>query len=229
MQRRNGFTLIELLVVIAIIAIMAAILFPVFAQARERARAIACLSNAKQIGLGVNMYVQDYDGAIPFYTNDDWTVLWQDQIAPYVKNLAVFRCPSWGVTISQGQKNSHPGSSFAYWLSYPHLPYRPGAWNNNVDKGAFCATIDCIRHPAEVLLIGETKNLDYWGGIYCPIHMEASKIRYPDDKMYPGWLAADRHFGGMNVVYADGHAKWNKTYDMLFGPNRERLWLHTND
>ena len=92
MRRRSGFTLIELLVVIAIIAILAAILFPVFAQAREKARAMACLSNAKQIGTGLTMYTQDYDGSLPFYTNDDWTVVYQDRISPYVKNYDVFRC-----------------------------------------------------------------------------------------------------------------------------------------
>ena len=65
-NRRTGFTLIELLVVIAIIAILAAILFPVFAQAREKARQTSCLSNAKQLGLGISMYVQDYDETMPF-------------------------------------------------------------------------------------------------------------------------------------------------------------------
>src|SRR5689334_14563129 len=98
--RRNAFTLIELLVVIAIIAILAAILFPVFAQAREKARAISCLSNTKQLGLAVMMYVQDYDETYPwayFWPKDsagnaqDWkatSYLWSSQrcIQPYIKN-----------------------------------------------------------------------------------------------------------------------------------------------
>src|SRR5215467_15487314 len=81
---RRGFTLIELLVVIAIIAILAAILFPVFAQAREKARSISCLSNVKQIGLGTSMYVQDYDERFPVTWGsgqDPWLVI----LEPYMK------------------------------------------------------------------------------------------------------------------------------------------------
>src|SRR5262245_34867273 len=89
MQRRNGFTLIELLVVIAIIAILAAILFPVFAQAREKARQATCLSNLKQIGTGLMMYVQDFDEAVPAGTTANLTtgfsagMGWAGQVVPY--------------------------------------------------------------------------------------------------------------------------------------------------
>src|SRR5436190_2307149 len=104
-----AFTLIELLVVIAIIAILAAILFPVFAQAREKARGISCLSNTKQVDLGVQMYVQDYDETFPmdyyntlFAPSDppftpvvpETIVGWNEAIHPYVKNVQLFRCPS---------------------------------------------------------------------------------------------------------------------------------------
>src|SRR5690348_9953402 len=105
-RSRNGFTLIELLVVIAIIAILAAILFPVFAQAREKARQISCLSNFKQTNLGIQMYIQDYDetmvpsdtgGCFPlvigwgFGTPD---MVYPMLIQPYIKNWSIFRCPS---------------------------------------------------------------------------------------------------------------------------------------
>src|SRR5579871_5266962 len=114
-SRRSGFTLIELLVVIAIIAILAAILFPVFAQAREKARSASCLSNTKQMGLGLMMYVQDYDETFPYwswwYSSDvggcprsdgspldagcnHWESFWFNAIYPYVKNGQVFACPS---------------------------------------------------------------------------------------------------------------------------------------
>ncbi|HZP85008.1 MAG TPA: DUF1559 domain-containing protein [Chthonomonadaceae bacterium] len=95
---KEGFTLIELLVVIAIIAILAAILFPVFAQAREKARAISCVSNLKQLGLAYRMYVEDYDGTvIPGYQYQDpagcYIRWYPDLMYPYVKNAGVFLCP----------------------------------------------------------------------------------------------------------------------------------------
>ena len=113
-NRRSGFTLIELLVVIAIIAILAAILFPVFAQAREKARAVSCLSNEKQIGTAIIMYTQDFDENLPNYGGFEFRVqnpldpndkpggstgggrwpLWQGSIFPYTKSWEVYNCPS---------------------------------------------------------------------------------------------------------------------------------------
>jgi prepilin-type N-terminal cleavage/methylation domain-containing protein/prepilin-type processing-associated H-X9-DG protein len=108
LKRRSGFTLIELLVVIAIIAILAAILFPVFAQAREAARKASCASNLRQLGLGMQMYIQDYDERFPQWgwgaNNNSATAeamtMWHYAIFPYVKNVGIYACPSdsrkWG-------------------------------------------------------------------------------------------------------------------------------------
>jgi prepilin-type N-terminal cleavage/methylation domain-containing protein len=101
-MKRHGFTLIELLVVIAIIAILAAILFPVFAQAREKARQSSCISNAKQQALAIHMYAQDYDETLPILYYGEWGVKpqpvghypWLKVLMPYVKNKAVYTCPS---------------------------------------------------------------------------------------------------------------------------------------
>jgi prepilin-type N-terminal cleavage/methylation domain-containing protein len=101
MGRRRGFTLIELLVVIAIIAILAAILFPVFAQARAKARQASCLSNMKQIGLACLVYAADFDNLIPYWNLYHWPrpadgqgYAWDVQLQPYVKNTQVFVCPN---------------------------------------------------------------------------------------------------------------------------------------
>jgi len=114
----HAFTLIELLVVIAIIAILAAILFPVFAQAREKARSITCLSNEKQIGLAITMYIQDYDGGYP-QANDGGYVQWYNWVYPYVKNGeaggtyyygkgGLWNCPSFPLTkANQGQGQNY--------------------------------------------------------------------------------------------------------------------------
>src|SRR5262245_40236882 len=116
---RWGFTLIELLVVIAIIAILAAILFPVFAQAREKARQTACLSNAKQIANGMQMYVQDYDEQMPMLESGKplgGSFTWPQMIQPYVKSWNVFRCPS------DGGQNDAQYATNCWYCSKPPAP-----------------------------------------------------------------------------------------------------------
>ena len=111
--KRSAFTLIELLVVIAIIAILAAILFPVFAQAREQARKTTCLSNLRQLGTGHMMYVQDYDETyalnvleVPGQTY--WyDVSWNRNVQPYIKNLQIMNCPN-GLNLVQSSRDKKP-------------------------------------------------------------------------------------------------------------------------
>jgi prepilin-type N-terminal cleavage/methylation domain-containing protein/prepilin-type processing-associated H-X9-DG protein len=134
---KRGFTLIELLVVIAIIAILAAILFPVFAQAREKARQTSCLSNGKQIGLGLAMYVQDYDETMPTglpHTNsinggvassNYWSrEPYDSQIAPYLKNDGVFNCPSAALVVITPVPNGNPPMWDGNYIKNP----KPRAW-----------------------------------------------------------------------------------------------------
>jgi prepilin-type N-terminal cleavage/methylation domain-containing protein/prepilin-type processing-associated H-X9-DG protein len=104
----SGFTLIELLVVIAIIAILAAILFPVFAQARDKARQSSCSSNLKQLSLGILQYVQDYDETFPTGQQQNWDRTWVRIVQPYVKSIEVFRCPSDPVGVAPGAYGTDP-------------------------------------------------------------------------------------------------------------------------
>lgn len=130
-SQRNGFTLIELLVVIAIIAILAAILFPVFAQARDKARGTACLSNMKQAALAITMYQQDYDETIPLGNQEvvgevyNYDMSWINAVQPYVKNLQMFVCPNGAYDASTDGKpdadRTHSGAAGAETTASQYL------------------------------------------------------------------------------------------------------------
>jgi len=126
-RRPRGFTLIELLVVIAIIAILAAILFPVFAQARDKARQASCQSNLKQLGIAMQMYAQDYDEVFVTGLQETWwDCTWYRTITPYVKNLGVFRCPS--------DPGKDPPAAYSWagprlsYVTNGYMLYRNNAW-----------------------------------------------------------------------------------------------------
>lgn len=222
-MRRSGFTLIELLVVIAIIAILAAILFPVFARAREKARQTTCLNNTKQLALALYMYVQDYDEMLPFcfihdgvYPNYTWYRYWYEQSEPYIKNTEVFNCPSAGVT-----KYSYPNARTCcdYGWNQRHMPYRP-PYNQ--------MSLAQISRPAEVMIFcdsqasGPPVTWDNRLYTYCPICYEAS---YP---YLLNGIPQYRHNGGVNIGYWDGHSKFMPREQVLFGPTRQVLWFHVN-
>lgn len=205
--KHRGFTLIELLVVIAIIAILAAILFPVFAQAREKARQTSCLSNNKQIGLAAMMYLQDYDEmfpAEPWYGGnaaDGVPVLnsgdpgaspfnYKDELAPYIKNEQVWICPT---NIPNGTLKTAP----------PNLGYH---MNGNVitRTGLSQAAINSV---ANLFIMRESGkgyvfNRAYLRPIpgYCD-DVVAYEQSAPGTNYMP-------HLKGYNLAFADGHAKW---------------------
>lgn len=151
MKRRHGFTLIELLVVIAIIAILAAILFPVFAQARASARKTSCLSNMKQLSLGALMYVQDYDERFPnwdwgFFCNGgnngqarDSRAFWAPAIQPYTKNFGIYECPDdilgWNDAWADCSDDQGKNDPFGPWLNGTKYNYWEGKGPHKVSYG----------------------------------------------------------------------------------------------
>jgi prepilin-type N-terminal cleavage/methylation domain-containing protein/prepilin-type processing-associated H-X9-DG protein len=207
--KNRAFTLIELLVVIAIIAILAAILFPVFAQAREKARQITCVSNMKQLGLGVLMYAQDYDekcapNRMPNTYNppEPTGMTWRAALQPYLKNTQIFFCPDdirnvgWNEGFIDGQiykcSNDNSGGD-RHHVSYAYNGY---VFNN--DSGTSLAKITA---PANTIMLIETRmeypDLGLWvmpwdlGGVFG----------------LAGAGPFTTHNGMINWAFADGHVK----------------------
>ena len=154
-DRSHGFTLIELLVVIAIIAILAAILFPVFQKVRENARKIACLSNTKQIGLGVTQYQQDADEKCPNGVNPyGGGQGWAGQIYPYVKSTGVFLCPDDSAILKGGDGTPFHPSSYAYNSQVTIASPTPAAAGARPDSLSLAA----YGSPAKTVLLAEIAN-----------------------------------------------------------------------
>lgn len=230
-KSHKGFTLIELLVVIAIIAILAAILFPVFARARENARRTSCLSNLKQIGLGIMQYTQDYDETYPmnqYYIGSvsGPQVVWNGAIGPYIKSGnvwgvgGVFTCPSHPAATQNGQ----------YGINTSISPDGDAAWAN---PGPGVVKMASLVKPAQTIYVTEKGKLDQtWNysafcaeewcwtdGGYGGLKGEDTTrvapqrdLQYDNDNQrssaWPeGLMPRYRHLETGNQLYADGHAK----------------------
>ena len=208
MKSKKAFTLIELLVVIAIISILASILFPVFARARENARRTSCLSNLKQIGLGVMMYVQDYDEMYP--KTYDGTSFWWKTLQPYVKSEQVFYCPSSPFSGATTPTNGNYGAN-RYVMAY--------STGTSIKMASLesAANIYLIMDYGTYMTYPSTAVTSKAAWEYLPgmgevggncATVESADPARPDNVSD---CHSGRHFAGVNITFADGHAKWLKS------------------
>ena len=208
-KKQAAFTLIELLVVIAIIAILAAILFPVFARARENARKSSCQSNLKQIGLGLMQYTQDYDEKFPYSRTDADKSPWHTKIFPYVKSTQIFACPS--NTGNTAILNNSVSTAIPQGIPYSYVANggdtpgangggdnhyggpRPIRYNDNTNTPP-CSLAE-ISSVAQVIMIGETNS----GG--------AAPRKDPEFWDNNEDMKTQSHLGTSNWLFCDGHVK----------------------
>ncbi len=209
---RRGFTLIELLVVIAIIAILAAILFPVFARAREAARQSSCASNVRQISTAVLMYVQDYDEVLPWANCDGMTygMAWNISCQPYMKNVGILKCPSQTPTAGA---DIQPGGAHPCGGGRPNLPTNFQGHRANYG-------FNLVRHGGAVAQINQVSSqfmLMEAGLVYAWTQINEDGTIPTNPTWYvPGNGYRNRHNEGANVSFLDGHVKWfnqNKIYN----------------
>ena len=230
--RHKGFTLIELLVVIAIIAILAAILFPVFAQARERARAASCLSNTKQIGLATQMYSQDYDEKlVSYYYGGGVSYYWTYVLYPYTKNWQLFVCPS-ARKISTNASDACDPTKINTTGYYPTGSYGYN-WNQLGYYGSSLVDVSmaAVTNAAETVMFTEISGLEATSYIDVPTAWGTDRSSYYcEDGQTTKVIGNGRgrwHFNGSNVVFVDGHSKWMKweTLGSYNGTTPHNYWF----
>ena len=226
-SRQRGFTLIELLVVIAIIAILAAILFPVFAQAREKARQASCISNQKQLLTAALMYQQDYDESLHRIRNwnfarqgADWAWGAEDAIQPYVKNLGVFKCPS------DFFPRDDCDPTYGFPISYSWTHYQSNAQRECHGSHAYYNTQSSISNaqigaPGDTIVLYELWTTASYSEGYSYWRWNNANIATPTFALAPNYftftwcsskpgqarMAIGAHNGMTTFGFADGHVK----------------------
>jgi len=227
LTRRRGFTLIELLVVIAIIAILAAILFPVFAKAREAARKTACINNLKQIGIAVMAYTQDYDETYPydsFGIGGNTAALanpgpaldvnhWPGRVQPYIKNTKIFQCPSSAPTATPADQN------MGYWSNGPVF----------ISVSGTGQPMAALTAPADIVMcfddIGaQNRNQvvfrPYWPAVNNSAVTDGGSLA----TLTNGAVRPGPHNEMINVLFSDGHAKAVKNQNLQPMVLTGRVW-----
>jgi len=203
---RRGFTLIELLVVIAIISILASMLFPAFSRARESARKIVCISNLKQIGLGIMQYTQDYDERFPL-GHPCWASIQEPPPAPslitttdpYLKSPQIWDCPSWKGVISG-----------AYNGSYNFITDEDNVGNNVIGVPGLNAGDPPVLFPKSLAALGQPTEYPLLFCGIAPQQASPSALVVHSGTSDSAWQDG-KGIGGTNLLYADGHAKY-KTF-----------------
>ena len=211
-RKPPGFTLIELLVVIAVIALLAALLFPVFAQTREKARQATCVSNLRQISMAIHQYMQDWDGGLPEFnaggaTVEEWlSFRWYGHILPYLKSQAVLHCPDDSLDNGFRAVSFHP--EWTNLPGVPHLSYGYNFWLQQTRETV-------VDGAADTLLVADSAALQcadalrLVGGVPTSCYAFANGTQ-PLDVQSPltGYPGQERHSGGSNVAFFDGHVKF---------------------
>jgi prepilin-type N-terminal cleavage/methylation domain-containing protein/prepilin-type processing-associated H-X9-DG protein len=229
-RRRAGFTLIELLVVVAVIALLAGMLLPVFAQAREKARQAVCISNLKQLAAGMRLYSEDYDEALPLVVGHQasdrliFPMTWMDRLLPYVGSTSVFVDASSGHEDQNWRRSgdllanySFPPSRLAAGIELQEFiadPFGRALWEGlggfagppvgDYRQTAPSRTLAEVARPAETIMLCDHLAFD-WGMLSRQIYYPAPRhLREPDLRLSGGRTAPE---GLINAAFVDGHVK----------------------
>jgi prepilin-type N-terminal cleavage/methylation domain-containing protein/prepilin-type processing-associated H-X9-DG protein len=219
MRHRKAFTLIELLVVVAIIGVLAAILFPVFARARENARRASCLSNLKQFSLAILMYSQDYDSQIFAVAGYHW---WTEPYMPYINNQQILQCPSaTSSTYSWAPAHSYDCNAVV-------IRHNGGTEGHTVPLYAFNTSMTAI-------VMDGASNTSSAGDCTDPYSSQSGdnlSIGIPVFADTGYGLVSDRHLEGTNIAFLDGHSKWvpkQKIFLKYDGTKIIKISIHYGD